>query len=65
MNQNTGCPYRGTMTCWRCTFEPVVECDYQCVVRTNDKSRIDCEDRYRCKCGWDQTGTLAAMGLVT
>ena len=50
-----GCPYRGTVTCWICTFKPAVECDYLCG---------DCPERYRCKCGWDQTAMLRAGGLV-
>ena len=50
-----GCPYRGTTTCHRCPFEPFVECGYNC---------SQCEVRSECKCGWDQTGTLQAMGLV-
>lgn len=50
-----GCPYRGTMTCWLCTFEPVKECGYQCG---------DCPERYRCKCGWDRTEMLKTMELI-
>ena len=50
-----GCPYSGTTTCYKCPWHPPVECQYVC-------SR--CDHRAGCKCGWDQTGTLQAMGLV-
>ena len=58
-----GCAYRGSLVCLRCPFQPAAECDYRCA--TGNRTRVNCPERYRCKCGWDQTGTLAAMGLVT
>ena len=50
-----GCPYRGTTTCFVCLWEPVMECDYKCAL---------CPERYRCKCGHDQTVRLQAAGVV-
>ena len=61
-----GCPYRGSLICHECPFAPPVECEYRCIQKSNGgrAKRVDCEHRYRCKCGFDQTGTLRAMGLV-
>lgn len=50
-----GCPYRGTTTCFACQWEPVMECDYRCA---------HCNERWRCKCGHDQTVRLQAAGVV-
>jgi hypothetical protein len=50
-----GCPYRGTVTCYQCSFEPVMECDYNCG---------PCAERHRCRCGHDQTLLLETRGLV-
>ena len=56
-----GCPYRGTSVCTRCPLSPPVLCEYQC---TRTRKLLDCEHRHCCKCGWDQSGTLRAMGLI-
>ena len=52
---HAGCPARGTLTCLLCVFQPIMECDYKCRM---------CPERYRCKCGWDQSGMLRAMGVI-
>ena len=62
-----GCPYRGSLVCLRCPFEPAAECEYRCVAKSNGgpyPRRPDCEHRAYCKCGWDQTVRLRAWGLV-
>ena len=57
-----GCPWRGTSVCHKCPFEPVDLCDYRC--QGVGRWGVDCEHRYRCRCGWDQTHRLEAWGLV-
>ena len=64
-----GCPYRGTTVCVKCPFSansPPALCDWRCVERRVNGSapKVYCEHRAYCKCGYDQTGTLRAMGLV-
>ena len=44
-----------------------MECDYRCIQKSNGgryAKRVPCPERHRCKCGWDQSGMLRAMGLI-
>ena len=57
-----GCPYRGTSICHQCPFEPITECDYRC--QGVGRWGVDCDHRYCCRCGWDQTERLRDLGIV-
>ena len=56
-----GCPYRGTVVCHSCPFEPAAVCDYRC---RSAAGQIECEHKAECPCGWDQTAYLQERGLI-
>ena len=64
-----GWPYRGTLVCLSCPMAEVIpiECNYRCIQKSNGgryAKRVPCPERYRCKCGWDQTAMLRALELI-